>query len=277
MTNSQMQPQNAKIPATKTAFVVMDTESIPDGRLLNLVKYPGLGLSDEEAIERARAEARASSPTGSDFIPYTFQLPVAVCAVRVDIRFALQSIRCIDAPLYRTREIATKFWNGLLNYTNGAALVTFNGRGFDLPMLELAAFRYGCPAKDYFTTRRKRFSADIDLQDFMMNYGATRGLAGGLNLLAKLIGKPGKMGVSGDQVYEMYKQGKLQEINDYCMFDTLDTYFVFLRTRVLTGDISPEREAEIIVNAREVIAKESQEHPALRNYLDAWTDGQPWP
>ncbi len=277
MPSTPPQSPTAKIPATKTAFVVMDTESIPDGKLINIVKYPGLGLSDEDAIERARAEARALSPTGSDFIHYTFQLPVAVCAARVDIRFALQSIRCIDAPLYRTREIATKFWNGLLNYADGAALVTFNGRGFDLPMLELAAYRYGCSAKDYFTTRRKRFSADIDLQDFMMNYGATRGFAGGLNLLAKLIGKPGKMGVSGDQVYEMFKQGKLQEINDYCMFDTLDTYFVFLRTRVLTGDISSEREAEIIQKARETIAKEAEEHPALRVYLEAWTDGQPWP
>ena len=27
----------------------------------------------------------------------------------------------------------------------------------------------------------------------------------------------------------------LREINDYCMFDTLDTYFVFLRTRIATG------------------------------------------
>lgn len=260
---------------TQTAFLVVDTESIPDGRLLQMVKYPELNLSEEEAIEKARQDAREQSANGSDFIPYTFQLPVAVCVARVGTDFSLQAVAALDAPQYRTREIVKKFWLGLSFYTK-CKLVTFNGRQFDLPLLEMAAFRYGFPAKDYFYRGRNRFNGDLDLMDWMSNYGACR-IAGGLDLLAKLIGKPGKMDVSGDQVFAMYQAGKYQEINEYCMFDTLDTYFVFLRTRVLTGDITPEQEADLVARAKKTLAAQTNELPALKTYLNNWSDAKPWP
>lgn len=276
MSSVELQPRSSTDAATRTAFLVVDCESIPDGRLLNMVKYPGQGLADEGAIERAREEARQNSNTGSDFIPHTFQVPVAVCVVRVAADFSLQAVACLDTPLYRPREIVKKFWLGLSFYTR-CKLVTFNGRSFDLPLLELAAYRYGFPARDYFARGRNRFNGDLDLMDWMTNYGASRGFAGGLNLLAKLIGKPGKLDVTGDQVYELYRAGRYQEINDYCMFDTLDTYFVFLRTRILTGDVTPEQEAELVARAKKTLAAQTRDLPALKQYLDNWTDGQPWP
>jgi 3'-5' exonuclease len=113
--------------------------------------------------------------------------------------------------------------------------------------------------------------------DWITNFGASRGFAGGLNLLAKLLCKPGKMEVSGEQVYEMYKAGKYQEINDYCMFDTLDTYFIFLRTRVLTGDITPEQEIELIARAKKTLAAQAADLPALKQYADNCTECNPWP
>jgi hypothetical protein len=82
------------------------------------------------------------------------------------------------------------------------------------------------------------------------------------------------MEVSGDQVYQMYLDGKLQEINDYCLCDTLDTYFVFLRTRILTGDLNAEQEAELIGKAKELLETKTSEFPVLRRYLDNWTDWQ---
>jgi predicted PolB exonuclease-like 3'-5' exonuclease len=272
----QLEPRSTNEAATRTAFLVVDCESIPDGKLLNLVKYGDKGLSDEEAIEKARAEARENSNTGSDFIPFTFQVPVAVCVTRVAADFSLQAVASLDTPLYRPREIVKKFWLGLSFYTR-TKIVTFNGRGFDLPLLELSAFRYGFPAKDYFARGRNRFNGDLDLMDWMTNFGACRGFAGGLDLLAKLLGKPGKMDMKGDQVYELYKSGRYQEINDYCMFDTLDTYFVFLRTRILTGDISPDQEAELVEKAKKTLAAQTKDQPALKHYLDHWTDWQPWP
>ena len=276
MSSAQLDARSGTEAATRTAFLVVDSESIPDGRLLNIVKYGGQGLSDEQAIDKARDEARQNSNTGSDFIPVTFQIPVAVCVARVGADFSLQAVACLDSPLYRPREIVKKFWLGLSFYTR-TKLVTFNGRSFDLPLLELAAFRYGFPARDYFARGRNRFNGDLDLMDWMTNFGACRGFAGGLDLLAKMLGKPGKMDVSGDQVYEMYKAGRYQDINDYCMFDTLDTYFVFLRTRILTGDVTPEQEAELVAKAKKTLAAQTRDLPALKHYLDHWTDWQPWP
>ncbi|HLJ96602.1 MAG TPA: 3'-5' exonuclease [Gemmataceae bacterium] len=263
-----------------TAFLVLDTESIPDGRLLSRVKYPAEDLSPLEAIQRAQAEARELSPKGSDFLPVSFQVPIAVCILRIASDFRLQAIRCLDAPHFRPQRIVEEFWRGLTHYKarsgNRAKLVTFNGRGFDLPLLELAAFRYGCCASDYFLNSRNRYNGEVDLFDWLTNYGACR-LAGGLNLFSKILGKPGKMEVSGNQVYAMYLAGKIQEINDYCMFDTLDTYFVFLRTRVLRGDISLEEEQDLVAAGKNWINAKTAELPALRQYLQNWGDWHPWP
>lgn len=259
----------------RTAFLVLDTESVPDGRLLGLTKYRDEHLSPEEAIQRAQAEARDRSREGSDFLPVSFQYPIGVCVLRVGTDFALQAVASLDAPQFRPREIVRKFWSGLDHYR--AKLVTFNGRGFDLPLLELAAFRYGCGGRDYFQNSRNRFNGGhLDLMELLSNYGACR-LVGGLNLLSKILGKPGKMEVSGDQVYAMYREGKLQEINDYCMFDTLDTYFVFLRTRVLTGDLSLAQEHDLVLRAKDWLTGKSVELPALKQYLANWGDWDPWP
>jgi predicted PolB exonuclease-like 3'-5' exonuclease len=102
-------------------------------------------------------------------------------------------------------------------------------------------------------------------------------MVGGLHLLAKVLGKPGKMDISGDQVYAMYREGRVQEISDYCVCDTLDTYFVFLRTRVLTGDLTLEQEHELVNYSKQWLTDKAEELPAVRPYLNNWGDWQPWP
>ena len=105
--------------------------------------------------------------------------------------------------------------------------------------------------------------------EWVSNYNAIR-VTGGLNVLAKMLGLPGKMDVAGDQVWTLHREGRLQEINDYCLCDTLDTYFVFLRSRVLTGDIGPEHEAECREHARDFLEVKAREVPAVRAYLQHW-------
>lgn len=262
------------------AYLIIDTESVPDGKLLAKVKFDGEQLTPEDAVCRAQEEARERSFNGSDFLPVTFQYPIAVCVLRVGSDFGLQSISCLDAPRFRPRKIVETFWAGVTNYkarVRDIRLVTFNGRCFDLPLLEMAAFRYGASGRDHFSSSRRRFDGwHLDLCDWLTNYGAMR-MAGGLNLLSKLLGKPGKMDVQGDMVYQMHLQGRLQEINDYCMFDTLDTYFVFLRTRVLTGELSLEEEHVAVLRAKEWLQAKTGEMPALRQYLENWGDWDPWP
>ena len=278
MANVEVQSKAGSESATRTAFLVVDCESIPDGRLLNLVKYARRrDLPTSDAIEKARDGGRGRTRhTGSDFLPsrFRFRWPCACSA-------SPPTSACRPSPASTRRSTArarsSRSSGSACRSTPSAKLVTFNGRGFDLPLLELAAFRYGCPARDYFASGRNRFNGDLDLMDWLTNFGASRGFAGGLNVLAKLLGKPGKMDVSGDQVYEMYKAGQNQEINDYCMFDTLDTYFVFLRTRVLTGEITPEQEVELIAKAKKILAAQSADLPALKHYVDNCTDCNPWP
>ncbi len=256
-----------------TSFHTLATESVPDGRLIGKVKYPGENLNPEEAIARAQAEAREASRDGSDFLPVTFQYPIAVCVLRVAADFSLQALACLDAPDFRPREIVRKFWLGVSKYR--PKLVTFNGRGFDIPLLELAAFRWGYSVRDHFYNSRNRYNGNhIDMLDWLSNYGACR-MAGGLNLLAKLLGKPGKMEVSGDQVYGMWRAGRVQEINDYCLFDTLDTYFVFLRTRVLLGEMPLSEEATLVRRARVWLTAKIGEFPALGQYLENFEQWEP--
>jgi 3'-5' exonuclease len=259
----------AKEASATAAFLVFDTESVPDGRLLAKVKYPGENLTPEEAVEKARREAREKTKDNSDFIPLTYQFPVAVCVLRVGADFLPQALACLGAPEFRTPKIVQQFWHGV-SYYNRAKLVTFNGRGFDLPLMELAAFDHGCSAPQYFAGRNRFNGNQIDLFDWMTNYGAHR-MDGGLNLLAKRGHRPaavGKMEVAGDQVYAMYQEGRLQEINDYCMFDTLDTYFIFLRTRVLIGEMSADQEEQLARRARAWLAEKIVILPALRRYLE---------
>jgi predicted PolB exonuclease-like 3'-5' exonuclease len=181
----------------------------------------------------------------------------------------MQALSCLDAPEYRSEEIVRKFWAGTSRYK--AKLVTFNGRGFDLPLLEMAAFRYGYSAREHFYNSRNRYGGNhLDLFDWLSNYGAYR-LAGGLNLLAKILGKPGKIEMAGDQVYALWREGRTREINDYCMFDTLDTYFVFLRTRVLLGEITLDDEKRFVERARTWLTMKAADLPALQQYLNNWT------
>jgi predicted PolB exonuclease-like 3'-5' exonuclease len=109
--------------------------------------------------------------------------------------------------------------------------------------------------------------------DLFSNFGASR-VTGGLNLLANLIGKPGKTGVEGSQVQDMYARGEIREINDYCRSDVLDTYFVFLRSRVLLGMLTLDQEHELVESVKTMLEEQASESAAYRNYLDHWGDWQ---
>jgi len=85
------------------------------------------------------------------------------------------------------------------------------------------------------------------------------------------------MDVHGDMVQDLYQQGKVAEINEYCRCDVLDTYFVFLRCKVLMGAITLERELELVSQTKAMLEAEADHHPAYKKYLEQWGDWQnPW-
>ncbi len=259
--------------AREIAYLVYDTESVVDGALLSRTLYSGQDLSPDEALSRYREEKNPDAPDDV-FVPVTFHVPVAIATAKVGPDFRLRGLACLDSPRFDPREMVDLFWRGVCAFTK-ARLVDFNGRGFDLPLLSLSAFRYGTSAPAYFADPdrfgfRYRFtSKHIDLLEWLTEYGAYR-LAGGLNLLAKVLGKPGKMETSGDQVDALYRDGKIQEINDYCLHDVLDTYFVFLRTRVMTGELTLEAEQDLVAETKSWLEERTDEYPALVPYVEAF-------
>ncbi len=256
-------------------YLIFDVEAVGDGDLIQRVKYPDEELSERQAIERFQADL--IEQTGRDVLPPTFVLPVSVAVGKVDANFRLTELCVLDPPEFRPEQIVRRFWQGWMHYGR-PTLVSFNGRGYDLPVLELGAFRYGLSLPAWFNVEsrsfeqaRNRYNIDrhIDLQDLISNFGAMR-VSGGLNLMANLIDKPGKSGIDGSQVQNLYWDGQAEKINDYCRCDVLDTYFVFLRTRVLIGRLSLGEEQALVEETRAMLKEEADEHPAYEHYLQYW-------
>ena len=263
-------------------YFIFDVESVADGELVRKVRYPGEELSDTEATQKYREELLETG--GSDFIPYTFQVPISVVIGKVTEDFQLVDLVALDVPMYRPHVITRDFWRGWEAY-NYPTLVSFNGRGFDIPLLELAAYRYGLSLKKWYAIHARSFdqprnrfnvSSHLDLMELLTNHGASR-FNGGLNLLANMLGKPGKMDVQGSMVQELFDQGELARINDYCRCDVLDTYFAFLRSAVVIGWISLEAEQELVEKTRDWLQQQATDIPVLQHYLDNWGNWyNPW-
>jgi predicted PolB exonuclease-like 3'-5' exonuclease len=117
-------------------------------------------------------------------------------------------------------------------------IVSWNGRGYDMPVILARALRYGLPMPYWFTDRstRYRYSTEghWDLKDWLSDFGAAR--IGGLDQAAKLVGFPGKVGVDGSQVEAMIAEGRQAEVDAYCQCDVVQTAALFLRCCLLKGE-----------------------------------------
>lgn len=247
-------------------YLVFDIESIPDGDLIARTKYPDMNYTPAAAIQAAHLEALADSDGKSDFIPLTYQSPVSVGLARLTDDLHVKKLIVLNGA---ENVIAAAFWD--LYRSEDVTLVSFNGRTFDLPVLELMAFKHAIriPANYWakYGPRNRYGSGHIDLMDFIGNTGAHR-VVGGLDLLAKLLGRTGKTMVGGQKltgncVYDLYQQQQYKAIDDYCIADVLDTYAIFIRTRILTGEITTADETRLLSRAKQVHA----------NYLVGKTDG----
>lgn len=255
-------------------YLVYDIETVTDKRLLQKVLYPQMGGREEEAYQLHLSEL---AEEGRDFINPSFHRPVVIAVVALNADFEISKIGLLGREGQDVRSLVEHFWETYNDHE--PILVDFNGKGFDLRVLELWAFRLGLAIRASHYQKfgpRYKFSEEhhFDLHDFLTNYGAVR-LKGGLNLFSKILGKPGKMDTKGNMVQELFDQGKLSQIQDYCLSDTMDTYFVFLRTLVMRGVLSLNREKDLVETAKGKMERMSEKEGYFKGYLKNFGDWDP--
>jgi predicted PolB exonuclease-like 3'-5' exonuclease len=114
-------------------------------------------------------------------------------------------------------------------------LVTYNGRGFDLPVLALRSLKHGVPMPWHYEGK----VGHVDLCAALSNHGAARSTS--LDAVARLIGLPGKIGVDGSQVEALWRAGRADQVKRYCLADVAQTALLFLRFRLLAGTLEAGR------------------------------------
>lgn len=226
-------------------FAIFDIETRIDKRLVAESLYRGEGLDELAAYERMRADLLANR--GTDFFPPSVHVPVSIAIGSVGGDYSLQTLESLPAGTYSEEALVREFFDRVERFTG--CLVTFNGRQFDLPVLELQALRHGISAPRYFSSgspHRRRYIEDkhYDLLEFITNYGTSR-VRGGFDLLLRMMGLPAKGEIDGSQVQGLWEEGKLEEIHRYCRRDVLQTYRLFLRVERVRGRIDAETEEHL--------------------------------
>lgn len=249
-----------------------DIETIPDTAGGSRI----YGLSGLEAVDVAKAmlQMRQQESGGSDFLPLYLHRVVAISAVlRSADRVTVWSLGNEEAA---EDELVRRFFDGIERFR--PLLVSWNGRGFDLPVLHYRALLHGIEAAHYWDVgeedRESRWNnyisrfhwRHIDLMDVLSGY-QPRATAP-LDAIATLVGLPGKMGMSGSQVWDAYQKGDIRGIRHYCETDALNTYLLYLRFERMRGRLSVtayEKECGLL---RETLTAEGRPH--LRAFAQAW-------
>jgi predicted PolB exonuclease-like 3'-5' exonuclease len=253
-------------------ILAFDIETIPDvetGRQLH-----GLdGLSDKDVAQVMFAKRREQTGE-SDFLRHHLHRVAAISAVlRTGDSLRVWSL---GEPDSSEAELIQRFFDGIEKYT--PILVSWNGGGFDLPVLHYRSLKHGIAAPRYWDTGDNdrdfkwnnyisRYHArHTDLMDVLSAY-QPRATAP-LDEIAQLLGFPGKLGRHGSEVWSQFLAGKIGEIRDYCETDALNTYLIYLRFELIRGNLDEsgwKRETELVRKTLRDAGK-----PHLQAFLDAW-------
>ena len=218
------------------------------------------GKIDEKALSLLACEEQRKN-SGQAFLPVLFHKVVCISAVLADKNGKFIKVNTIEGK--DEHEIIANFLNFIENHA--PKLVSYNGRGFDLPMLMIRAMKYNLRAPRYYNTSdkwcnyRTRYDATwaMDLLDYISDFRAVSGLR--LDTLCAMLGMPGKYDVHGDQVLELFYANKLDKIKEYCESDTLNTYWLFLKYELLRGKMGYEQYFSSLEAMSEFIASNKAE------------------
>ncbi len=252
---------------------VFDIETVPDvdaGRRL----YDLDGLQDREVAEIMFHKQREAS--GNDFLRHHLHRVVAIAVVlRSAERFRVWSLGDTQSP---ERELIQRFFDGLERYS--PTLVSWNGSGFDLPVLHYRSMLHGIVAGRYWETGAddssfrwnnylNRFhDRHTDLMDLLSGYQPRASVP--LQEMALLLGLPGKLGMHGSLVWERFLDADVEAIRNYCETDVLNTFLVYLRFELVRGHLSEEAYGRECDHLRAALEEDGRGH--VTEFLAAWPD-----
>lgn len=255
-----------------TPILAFDIETVPDIAGLRLLHDIEPGFGDNEVAEFAFRERRAQ--TGQEFLPLHLQRVVAIaCALREGEGFRCWSLGSASDG---EAELIRRFFDGIEKYT--PQLVSWNGGGFDLPVLNYRSLIHGITAARYWEwgDEDRDFRGNnylgryhrrhIDLMDVLAMYQPRNNVP--LDQLSRLAGLPGKLGMDGSKVWEAYLGGKIEHIRRYCETDTLNTYLLFLKFQLLRGALDDSRYRRERDLVRDTLGKSDEIH--WREFLGRW-------
>ena len=174
------------------------------------------------------------------------------------------------------KHIITTFFKIIDKYT--PTLVSWNGSGFDLPVLHYRALLNKVTAANYWEMGQERqefrwnnyisryHMRHLDSMDMLAGYQPRANAP--LDEIATMLGFPGKMGMSGNKVWEYYQAGKIDEIRNYCETDVLNTYLVYLRFELMRGTLNQASYDELCDILKHTL--KNTDKPHLQEFLDNW-------
>jgi len=255
-----------------TPILAFDIETVPDIAGLRLLHGIDAQVPDRDVAAFAFRERRAR--TGQDFLPLHLHRVVAIaCALRDE-----DSFRCwpLGDPGEGEADLIRRFFDGVEKYT--PQLVSWNGGGFDLPVLHYRSLVHGVSAPRYWEQgdEDRDFRGNnylgryhmrhVDLMDFLAMYQQRNYVP--LDELARLLGFPGKLGLDGSKVWEAYQAGEIENIRNYCATDAANTYLVFQRFQLIRGLCDEKQYQKELQLVRETLAKSGEKH--WRDFVDRW-------
>ncbi len=255
-----------------TPILVFDIETVPDVAGIRRINDLPAELPDAAVLDWFEQKRRAA--TGNDFAPQYLQQVVAIaCALRSKDDLKIWSVGELDDP---EPELIRRFFDGIEQFT--PQLVSWNGGGFDLPVLNHRALIHGIAAEKYWDwgdqDREFKFNSylgryhtrHLDLMDVLAMYQPRANA--GLDAIARLCGFPGKLGMDGSEVAAAVARGELADVRNYCECDVLNTYLVYQRFRLMRGELSAGEYAKEIALARERVAASTAPH--WQAFMAAW-------
>ncbi|MCB5187067.1 3'-5' exonuclease [Methylobacillus caricis] len=255
-----------------TPTLIFDIETIPDTDGLRKLYSLPPETTDEDVARVAFHKRRQQN--GSEFLPLHQHRVVAIsCALREGDSFRVWTLGAADAPEH---EIIQRFYDGIEKYTPN--LVSWNGSGFDLPVLHYRGLVHGIAAPRYWDMGdddrefkwnnyiSRYHTRHLDLMDLLAMFNGRANAP--LDDLAQLCGFPGKLGMDGSKVWDAYVNGEINAIRDYCETDVANTYLVFLRFQLMRGALDQAAYASEIQLVRDTLAGYPGRH--WQEFLQHW-------